>query len=222
VRILAVDTATATGSVALLDGEVVVGEALFETPSLHSAHVLPAVASVLRAARAEPREIEGYAVTIGPGPFTGLRVGISTVQGLAMGAGRPTIGVPSLDVLAAQMQGEGPTVVAMIDAGRGQVYVQTYDSEGRRLGEAGVLDPAGFHEWLPQRAAFVGDGALLYRKEIEAARPASRFPGRSATLARTLGVVAASLFAAGRGVPPEELRPLYLRGADIRRSGRAS
>jgi tRNA threonylcarbamoyladenosine biosynthesis protein TsaB len=221
-RILAVDTATATGSVALLDGEVVVGEVLFDTPSLHSAHVVPAVASLLRAARLEPREIQGYAVTIGPGPFTGLRVGISTVQGLGLGTGRPTIGVSSLDVLAAQMRGEGLTIVAMIDAGRGQVYAQRYDSEGLRLGEPGVEDPARFGEWLPEQAAFVGDGALRCREEIEAARPASRFPGCPASLAATLGLVAAPLFAAGRGVAPGELRPLYLRGADIRPSVRVS
>lgn len=220
-RILAVDTATATGSVALLDGGVVVGEVLFETPSLHSAHVVPAVASVLRAARVEPRDVEGYALTIGPGPFTGLRVGISTVQGLAMGAGRLTIGVSTLDVLAVQMRGAGPSLVAMIDAGRGQVYARCYDSEAQALTPPSVEDPGRFREWLPDGAAFLGDGALLYRREIEASRPASRFPSRSPCLAATVGRVAGPLLAAGRGVAPGDLRPLYLRGADIRRSATA-
>jgi tRNA threonylcarbamoyladenosine biosynthesis protein TsaB len=221
-RILAVDTGTATGSVALLEGEAVVEELLFPSPGLHSTHVLPAIASVLRRARIEPAAVEGYAVTIGPGPFTGLRVGMSTVQGLAMASGRPAVGVSTLDVLAAHMLDEGPTLVAMIDAGRGGVYVQTYDSVARPLGEPRVEDPSRFREWLPDTSAFLGDGAQLYRHEIEAARPASRFPGRSPALAATLGRVAAPLFALGRGAPPAELRPLYLRGADIRKPARVS
>ena len=196
---------------------MVVGEVRFETPSLHSAHVLPAVASVLRAAGIDPREVAGYAVTIGPGAFTGLRVGISTVQGLALAAGRPTVGVSSLDVLAAQTRGEVPSIVAMIDAGRGQVYAREYDGAARRVGEARVEDPAGFGRWLPERAACVGDGAMRYRDEIRAVRPASLFPVGSAGLAAALALVAAPIFAAGGGVPPAELRPLYLRGADIRR-----
>jgi len=216
-RVLAIDTATATGSVALVQDDRVVGEVGFETPSLHSAHVVPAVESVLRDAGVEPAGVEGYAVTIGPGPFTGLRVGISTVQGLGLATGRPVVGISSLDVLAARMRGEGSTLVAMIDAGRGQVYAATYDSGAHPLTAPIVDVPSHFRDWLPEEAAFLGDGALLYRAEIRAARPGSRFPERSPHLAATLGLLAVAQLGTGGGVQPGALRPLYLRGVDLRK-----
>jgi tRNA threonylcarbamoyladenosine biosynthesis protein TsaB len=163
-------------------------------------------------------EIEGFAVTTGPGPFTGLRVGISTTQGLATGAGRLVVGMSSLDVLAARIRGEADRLVSMIDAGRGQVYAATFDSEGRGLGGPSIETPARFAEWLPEGAAFLGDGTLLHAAEIRRLRPTSRFPDRSLFLAGTLGLLSVPRFSSGDAVPPERLRPLYLRGADIRKA----
>ncbi len=220
-RILAIDTTTALGSVALVDEGAVVAEVRFRAPDRHSARLIPAVEAVLGLARLRASEIEGYAVTIGPGPFTALRVGISTTQGLAMSSGRLAVGVPSLDVLAARIREEGPRLVTMIDAGRGQVYVASFDSQARRLGEASVESAERFAEWLPEGAAFLGDGVALYAAEIRAARPSSRLPTRSLFLAGTLGQMAAPRFAAGEAVAPESLRPLYLRGADIRKAAQA-
>ena len=69
-----------------------------------------------------PRDLHGYAVAVGPGSFTGLRVGLSTVQGLALASGRPCLGVSALDLLAARMRGAAPHLAAMIDASRGEVF----------------------------------------------------------------------------------------------------
>lgn len=216
-RVLAIDTTTANGSVALAEGEEVQGEVRFRVTDSHSAHVLPAAEFLLRTLDLSPAAVDGYAVTTGPGSFTGLRVGIATVQGLALGAGRPCVGVPALDVLAARIVGTAETLVAMVDAYRDEVYAAIYERDGRIRGERAVLPPEGVLAQLPEAAAFIGDGAARYRERIVAARPQSLFPCRSLFLAGTLARVGGARLAAGEGTSPDALRPLYLRGADIRR-----
>ena len=99
-KVLAVDTTSERESVALADDLVVRAEVRVRAAG-HSRQILSAIEFVLRASGTAAGEIEGYAVTVGPGSFTGLRVGLSTVQGLALASGRPCLGVSTLDVLAA-------------------------------------------------------------------------------------------------------------------------
>lgn len=217
---LAVDTTTSRGSVALVAPEETLGEVRLSTADDHSSHVLPAVAFLLERLGRRAADVDGYAVAIGPGSFTGLRIGISTVQGLALAAGRPCLGIPSLDALAAGIVGCAEPIVAMLDAHRGQVYAALYDSAGALRGKRIAITPAALLEQVPDVAAFVGDGALRYRSEIMAARPHALFPQGDLHLAATLGRLAGPRFAAREGVSPEALRPLYLRAADVRPPGR--
>jgi len=214
-RLLGVDTATARGSVALVQDDDLLGEVRFSAPDRHSAHVVPAVEFLLGTLGLRPSDIEGYAVTVGPGPFTGLRVGISTVQGLAVGAGRLAVGISSLDVLAARIKGAAEVLVTMIDAGRGEICGGVYDREARPLKAPATEAPSRFLEQIPDGAAFLGDGVSPHRDLIRSMRPGSLFPSRSLFLAGTLARLAAASFE--RAQDPAALRPLYLRGADIRR-----
>src|SRR5262245_15938740 len=142
-RVLAVDTTSERESVALADGPVVRAEVRLRTTDGHSRRLLPAIAFVLDAAGLAAGDVEGYAVAVGPGSFTGVRVGLSTVQGLALAAGRPCLGLSTLDVLAAQVVGEAPRLVPMIDAARpNQVFAAVYDGEGRRLEDPHGTAPA--------------------------------------------------------------------------------
>ena len=216
-RILAVDTTTARGSVALAEGDDVLAEVRFTSADRHSTHALPAVEFLLKTAGggAPP---DAYAVTTGPGSFTGLRIGLSTVQGLALASGRPCLGITSLDVLASRIRGAADTLVPLVDAHRDQVYVGIYDRNGTTTGEPRVEVWRELLEDLPARAAYTGSGALRYRGEIEARRPFSVFPERSPFLAAALARLAAGRFAAGETGTAEALRPVYLRAVDTRRS----
>ena len=89
--ILAVDTTSARGGVALVDGTELVAEVRFRAPDTHSRVLVPAIEFVLKAAEMRPRDLGGFAVAVGPGSFTGMRVGISTVQGLALATHRVSI-----------------------------------------------------------------------------------------------------------------------------------
>jgi tRNA threonylcarbamoyladenosine biosynthesis protein TsaB len=216
VRALAVDTTSPRGSVAVVGPEGVLAEARVVTADGHSRWVLPAASALLGGLGLEPAAVDVFAVTTGPGSFTGLRVGLGSVQGLALAAGRPCVGVSTLDLLAATARGSASTIVALVDAFRGEVYSGVYDGAGRATGEGRVGLLAGMLPGVPPAAAFVGEAARDHREAIEAAVEGAVFPDFPAFLAASLGAAALSLAASGRTVAPSGLRPVYLRGADIR------
>lgn len=213
------DTTTERGSVAVVSGGEVLGEVRLRSGMGHSRRLMPAIAFLLEGLELEAPEVEGYAVAAGPGSFTGLRVGLSCVQGLALASGRPCLGLCTLDVLAARIAGAAPTLVAAMDAYRGEVYACVFEADGTRRGEPVTALPGDAFAGVPAGAAFIGDGASRYREDIRAVVPDARFPSRSAFLAGTLGLLAEPVLAAGGGVAPAELRPLYLRGTGARISG---
>lgn len=142
-KTLAIDTTTELGSVALLDGGALVAEAAARVRARQGEVLLPHVARVLETARWTPRELELLVVTVGPGSFTGLRVGMATAKGLALAGGTPLVGVGSLRVLAAAAavgQPAGTMVAAVLDAHKGEVFFAAWlVSEGRGHDDASVL-----------------------------------------------------------------------------------
>jgi tRNA threonylcarbamoyladenosine biosynthesis protein TsaB len=214
--VLAVDTTTERGSVAIVSSGEVLGEVRLRSGMGHSKRLMPAIAFLIDGLALGPADIEGYAVTAGPGSFTGLRVGLSCVQGLALASGRRCAGVSTLDVLAARIIGAAPTLAAVMDAYRGEVYACGYAGDGTRVGETVTELPSDAFRRVPPGTAFIGDGAIRYRALIESAVPGATFPRRSAFLAGTLGVMTEPVLASGGGVEPAELRPLYLRGTGAR------
>jgi tRNA threonylcarbamoyladenosine biosynthesis protein TsaB len=215
VKILAVDTTSALGSVALVDGLVLLGEVLLTGADTHSVHVLPAIERLLAASGTDPLGVDAFAVAIGPGSFTGLRVGLSTVQGLALAAGRPCLGVSVLDVFAAAA---GGTAVALRDAFRGEVYWAEYDASGRASAGPRVGPIDDVLRQVSGDASFVGDAVATHRAAITERFPEARFPSFPAFLASSLGLWAEPRLRSGLGSGPQELRPLYVRGADFRKA----
>lgn len=216
-KVLGVDTTTSRGSVALVDAGELLGEVRLTSQASHSRRLLPAVAFLLDALGLEPAAVEGLAVTTGPGSFTGLRIGISTVQGLSLGLGRPCLGVAALDVIAARAVGEGEVLAAVMDAWRDEVYGALYDAAARPLSGPFVEPPRAFLARVPAGSAvFAGEGALRYRELIARERPAAAFSRRSPYLAGTLARIAEPRLLAGEGVDASALRPLYVRPADAK------
>lgn len=217
-RLLAVDTTTPRGSVAVLSDAGVEAEVRLATTDGHSRWLLPAVDMLLRGLGVDAFSLDAFAVTIGPGSFTGLRIGLSSVQGLALASGRPCIGLSTLDVLGSAAAGSGSTVLALMDAFRGEFYSAAYDAGGVALGPARVGSLEQALDSAPPACAFVGDAALAQRARIEARVPDARFPPVELFLAAELGRAALSGGLAS-AVPAASLRPLYLRGAHVRAAG---
>src|SRR5262245_12251248 len=131
-RLLAIETSTTTGAVALLAEGRVVAESRVSVAVTHGERLMAAIDNVLRAARWELANVEAFAVALGPGSFTGLRIGLSTVKGLAFATGKPVVGVPTLDALAWSLPFCAYPVCPILDARKNEVYAALYRTlEGR-------------------------------------------------------------------------------------------
>ena len=217
-RVLAVDTTTERGSLAIVSDEGVLAEARVRTRAGHSRWLLPAAEALLSGMGLTAPEIDAFAVTTGPGSFTGLRIGLSTVQGLALASERPCVGLSALDTLALAASGAGERIVALMDAFRGEVYWATFDRDGTRLAGPNVGPLEAALAEAPEGTAFVGDAVAKARPRIEDEVEGALFPEVELHLAAALGRAALARLAVGDTVVPSELRPLYLRGADVRMS----
>ena len=171
--LLAFDTATPSVSVALHDGSDLVAQATSERSMKHGEDLAPLIQQVLASGGRRIADLSGVAVGVGPGPFTGLRVGLVTARTLGFVRQIPVYGVCSLDPLAFEAVAsgavEGPFLVAT-DARRKEVYLARYDRDGRRQGEPMVDKPANLASDLPT----VGEGARLYPEAFPAATGPSR------------------------------------------------
>ncbi|MGZ4477249.1 MAG: tRNA (adenosine(37)-N6)-threonylcarbamoyltransferase complex dimerization subunit type 1 TsaB [Nocardioidaceae bacterium] len=202
--LLAFDTATPAVTVALHDGERVVARSTTVDTMRHGELLAPAITAVLDEAWVPRQDVTAIAVGVGPGPFTGLRVGLVTAQTLAAVLQVPVYGVCTLDVLAAEAALGVPFLVAT-DARRKEVYWAAYDAEGNRLDGPHVDKPAAVATELP----VVGRGALLYPEAFpNAAGP--EHPS-AAVLAEVVTEERAEL------LDPE---PLYLRRPDAMTPGK--
>ncbi|NPV92571.1 MAG: tRNA (adenosine(37)-N6)-threonylcarbamoyltransferase complex dimerization subunit type 1 TsaB [Firmicutes bacterium] len=127
-RILGIDSSTLVAGIAVVDETRVILEGFLQTRKMHSERLLPLIDTWLRQAELDLAELDGIAVTIGPGSFTGLRIGIATAKGLAQGAGKPLAGVPTLDAMALNLAGCSGLICPILDARKGEVYTAIYCS----------------------------------------------------------------------------------------------
>jgi tRNA threonylcarbamoyladenosine biosynthesis protein TsaB len=136
----------------------------------HSKHLMEMIDYAVGLAGIATTELDGFAVTVGPGTFTGLRIGLSSVKGLAMASGKPVVGVSSLDALAMQATPTFYLICPLIDARRGEVYFSRYRFHKGRLNKEmddAVLSPEDVVENVTEPCVFVGNGALTYRKTMQ-------------------------------------------------------
>jgi tRNA threonylcarbamoyladenosine biosynthesis protein TsaB len=212
--VLALDTTTAAGSVAIAEDDRVLEVAPID-PSVPVAARVPAdLVALLDRRSAALGRIDVFAVAVGPGSFTGLRIGIAAMQGLALAQSRPLVGVSSFDALA--FLANAPLVSTWIDAWRGEVYAAEYEN-GVLLRPPVVFGPAqALEATRHHQAPFIGDGAIRYRELLRhVIEPTPLLAGAVASLAHARA-------AAGELPPPHAIRPLYVRrpDAELARDGR--
>ena len=219
------DTATEDTSVcAARDGEVLQESLLGLGEDGGPRHSTALLTEVERAASAAGgwRQVELIAVGIGPGSFTGLRIGIATARALAAGTGLPVSGVCTLDALAralAQSGGEAAAFLALSDARRGELFAALYDGEGGRIWDPVVCSPEELVERLadaPKPLLAGGSGALRFRNEL--ARGGVDVPDDADPVHRVAARhICALAAAADAEESPARLTPIYLRPPDAER-----
>ncbi len=221
-KILAVDTATTTCSVAVTDRERLLAEINLGDSRTHTRHLAGMVRDVCRLAGVAVGALDGYAVVKGPGSFTGLRIGVSTVKGLAEGAGRPIVGISSLRALAEQSAASTALVCPLIDARRSEVYGACYSLFDGVLTERDPARVAPLDRVLrgiDVPCTFIGNGAELHRPAIcERLEENARFAATSAHALRagTVARLAWIRLTEGDSDDIADLVPDYLRKSDAR------
>jgi tRNA threonylcarbamoyladenosine biosynthesis protein TsaB len=219
--VLSLDTSHRSGSVALLRGPDLLGEILFDASDTHSATLMPAIEACCAGARVAPAEVDRFVVVIGPGSFTGLRIGLATVKGLAAVRRRPVTPVGSLETLAAALPFAAFPVMPLIDARRGEVYAALYDTSSGvplEMETPRAVSPGDVGSICRGPVIACGTGVRHYHGQIVTRLPAGslaagpRWEIPSASLAALLAEERVS-------VPYDELaplEPLYIRPPDAK------
>lgn len=224
--ILALDTATPVGSVALCAAEGVVVSRYFDVGLQHSRRLFGEVEAALEAADMEVGEIRAVAVAIGPGSFTGLRIGLSAAKGLCLAADKDLVTVSTLEALAARLPFARLPVCPVLDARRREVYAALYDTATGvpvELAPPRAVAPAQLAQQRASAATiYTGDGAWAYRELLAGAAAAQFAPLPCARPdAGTIGWLALAKLEKGQTADLASAEPEYLRSPSARPLARA-
>jgi tRNA threonylcarbamoyladenosine biosynthesis protein TsaB len=165
-KILAIDTSTPVGSIALMQGEVLRAQYILNISATHNQRLLPGIDRILVDIGWTLDDLDALAVSLGPGSFTGLRIGMSIVKGLAWATGKPLAGVPTLDALAANIAPAPYPICSVLDARKGEIYAALYRKSDKqapeRLTPYMVIKPEELVSSISEKTVLVGDGLLQY------------------------------------------------------------
>ena len=222
--VLGLETSTEVGGIALIDEGGLIAELSLSLPQNHSLRLLPSLDALLKLANMSLKEIGGIAISLGPGSFTGLRIGLSTAKGIALALEKPLVGVPTLDALALPFSYSPLLLCPMIDAKKGEVFTALYNGEGGRLHRLTPfysLSPQGVIEKIGgEEALLIGNGAQLYQdlwqkalgEKVHLAPSSFNFP-RASSIASLGG----ERLMRGERDDLHSLIPIYVRPSDAER-----
>jgi len=219
--ILAFDTSSKTAAVSLLRGDAALCDTIINKGLNASEVLLPAVDDACRIAGVALGDIDVFACTLGPGSFTGLRIGLSTLKGFMLATGKPAVGVSSLAALAQNVQETGKVIGAMMDAGRGQVYLAYYRRENngllRQLEPERALAPRDIADDCDESVTYVGDGAIKYADVLRSRRQGKDVVAseeKQFICASSVGRLALEKYRRGDLLDLIKAVPVYLRSTD--------
>ncbi|MEW6097439.1 MAG: tRNA (adenosine(37)-N6)-threonylcarbamoyltransferase complex dimerization subunit type 1 TsaB [bacterium] len=234
-KVLGIDTSTPAGSIALIDDEEIIFEYNYQGKLEHSAWLMPTIDKLLKDADISCQDIDGIAISFGPGSFTGLRIGISTVKGLAQGLRIPVIGVSTLDSLACNLPYTEKIICPVLDAKKKEVYTALYRGQTlnvecnafyiqgltplERLTDYLVISPQRLIEIISKPTIFLGSGLKSYLKQIMQSLKDKEvyFAHSSLWLPRASNLALLGLKNLKRGKQEDiySFTPLYLRKAPV-------
>lgn len=222
--ILAIDSSTPVAGVAIIDKEKIWAESFLNTGYTHSELLMPMIESTFRKANLKPQEIDAIAVSKGPGSFTGLRIGMVTGKSLAQVLNKKLISVPTLDILAFNLWGQGGIICPTLNARKNEVYTALFEMQGQelvRLSEYMAISPLDLAKRLKaamkQEVRFLGDGVLVYKELLqkELGSQARWVPiTHLLPKASSLGLLGLKLLEEGQEDDIYTLEPLYIRKSE--------
>lgn len=222
-KIVAIDTSCITSTVGILENGVVLAERMTNYKLSHSESIMPLVDGVFSSLKMDISDIDCIACAVGPGSFTGLRIGVATAKGLALATGKKIVPVPTLMALAYNIFDSRNIIASIIDARRGQVYFGFYRWENgvlTRLSDEGCMDLGLVVEKGMEIAkthggvdvVFVGDGAILHRETLEEKDGVLVAPLHlHACRGASVGALAFHLIDTEKDIFDKAVEPLYMK-----------
>ena len=220
---LAIDTSTKVAGVALAHQGQTLAELTWRAEHNHTVQLLPTIDYLLQRGGLKPSDLDAVIVAVGPGSFSGLRVGMSAAKGLAMSLGISLVGVGTLAVEAYPFLGSGTAICPVLDAGRGELSAGLFKEAAGELAEArapSIYTPEELCASVQEATLFCGEHLPAVKNEIaRRLGPASSFPPPSALLRRPGNLAELGQQRLAQGLPddPATLQPIYLRGPSITR-----
>jgi tRNA threonylcarbamoyladenosine biosynthesis protein TsaB len=216
--VLSVDTTTPSGSIALLKGTLLCAEVNQDSPTTFSERLLPAIQFLLESNELKIQDVSGFAVAVGPGSFTGIRIGLGTVKSFAYSSGRSVAPVSTLMALARKIQHpKNRLICPLIDAKKNEVYASLFESKTEGLRELipqGAYSPDALFSRLPAHRVihFIGSGVAVYRSILlQYFQDRARFSRRTPFIAYEVGLIGYEMLRKNQGKTSHEIEPLYLR-----------
>jgi tRNA threonylcarbamoyladenosine biosynthesis protein TsaB len=225
--LLGMDTSTSCGSIAVVDGNQPLGEWNLNVRRTHAGRLLPGIQHLLRETGLSIQQVDGFAVTTGPGSFTGLRIALTTAKTLSLVTEKPLVGISTLDVLVENVPFAAGLVCPALDARKGEIFAALYKKDPRgttdRLTEYLSVPPETLLEVIQGPVLLLGDAVPVYgdelqkgcRHKITFASPEYSFP-RASHLCR----LAIEKLSQGGATHPRDLKALYARASDAERNRR--
>lgn len=219
-NILAVDTTSNSCGVAVMTKDGVQAHTVRISRETHSRHLLPVIDHVLELAGLLVMGLDGLAVTRGPGSFTGLRIGLATIKGLALANNKPVVGISSLDTLASQFAGSAFLVCPLLDARKREVYTRLYrfvNGHMTPLTDELALSPQAAVADIFEPCLFVGPGAMVYRNVIEETVGENAFFApdfQNVIRPEAVAFLGKQRLCKKKGDDPDTLTPVYIRQPD--------
>lgn len=216
-KVLAIDTSSNAASVALVEDNVLLGEFVLNHKKTHSQEIMPMVDDVLRRCGCEVSDIDLFAAAKGPGSFTGLRIGITTIKGLAHSVNKPVIGIGTLEGLAYNLPFCEHTIVPIMDARRNQVYTGAYMWDGEDFREIGEAEAMSIEDCVDScgnflETVFLGDGVPVHKEFIkEKLGDKAIFAPASCNMQRASSIAMLAIKRVDEAESYYGLEPMYLR-----------
>ena len=220
--LLAIDTSTDYLSLAVMNGEKSISRIHKNAPRSHSSLLLPMIDRILKRSKTAMKDIDGFCLSIGPGSFTGLRIGVATVKGLALIMKKPVAAVPTLDAIAENAGRSRGIICPVLNARKGKVYARVYRSDGKRVKGISKALLVSMEELIGKlekfnNVIFIGD----YAEKCAELLPGSGVaPVRWQPKPETVGSIGAEYFRKKRFVSAEDLEPLYIYSKECDITGR--
>ncbi|HET6515243.1 MAG TPA: tRNA (adenosine(37)-N6)-threonylcarbamoyltransferase complex dimerization subunit type 1 TsaB [Thermodesulfovibrionales bacterium] len=220
-RTLGVETSTMLGGIAIMDDEKgLIAEIRLNIKTTHSERLMTGINLVLRQAGMKIADIDAFGIATGPGSFTGLRIGLSTVKGFSYATGKPVISIPTLEAFAWNFPYTKHPVCVMLDARKGEVYAAVFlwkDRDFERVMEARSIKVDELADILKGPVVFAGEGAVIYRESLEGlahAQPIFAPPQWSVPSPSNIAYLAMKKAQKREFSDPLGLTPLYVRKSE--------